>query len=324
MALLFHPAPLERVAIRGHAPPLPRGQKLRVLSWNIQYAASRNQRFFYDGGRAVHAHRADVEHTLDQIARVIRQASPDLVLLQEVDRDSDRTGRVDQHRALLDRVPYPMHSSTPYHKAAWVPHPPHQHMGRVDVHLSVFSRFQLASATRYQLAMLDEPWWRRAFNLKRALFELEMPVEGGGALTVLHTHLSAFSHGDGTLEAQVAALIDRASAATARRSPWLLAGDMNALPPGVDTRDLPPDQAIEYPEATSPLAPLFDRFSSVIPLERYLTRDPTTRTFLPFGAEAPDRTLDYAFTDGLTVSDVAVIDERRISDHLPLVFTVQA
>lgn len=324
MALLFHPAPVERVAIRGHAPPLPRGHKLRVLSWNIQYAASRNQHFFYDGGRAVHAHRADVQHTLDQIARVIRQVSPDLVLLQEVDRDSDRTGRVDQHRALLDRAPYPMHSSTPYHKAAWVPHPPHQHMGRVDVHLSVFSRFQLTSATRYQLAMLAEPWWRRAFNLKRALFELQLTRVDAPPLTVLHTHLSAFSHGDGTLEAQVAALIDRAQAASAAGQPWLLAGDMNALPPGIDASDLPPDQAIEYPEATSPLAPLFDRFASVIPLQRYLTRDPATRTYLPFGAEAPDRTLDYAFTDGLTVSDVAVIDERRVSDHLPLVFTLQA
>jgi hypothetical protein len=73
---------------------------------------------------------------------------------------------------------------------------------------------------------------RAVFNLKRALFELQMPLEGGGAMTVLHTHLSAFSHGDGTLEAQVAALLECGAAATTAGQPWLLAGDMNALPPG--------------------------------------------------------------------------------------------
>lgn len=303
------------------APELPRGRPLTALVWNVQYAGSRKHHFFYDGGDAVHVPREDVDAMLDAIAAVLAEHDPDLVLLQEVDRGSDRTHRVDQHAALLERVPYPCHTATPYHRAGYVPHPSQQHLGRVDMNLSVFSRFRIARAVRHQLALLDEPWWRQAFNLKRALFEVELPIAGGGTFTAFDTHLSAFSKGDGTLGRQMDQLDAAMTRVEGEKRPWLLGGDLNALPPGDDPTRLGAD-AVYYAESTTPVARLFARHASVISAPQY-QRDPAPwRTYVPFGADTPDRTLDYVF-HGRTVDihSVRVLPILDISDHLPILVT---
>src|SRR5690606_7940906 len=141
-----------------------------------------------------------------RIAEVVRAADPDIVLWQEVDRGSRRTAFVDQLEALQARLDLPCAVATPYHRAPYVPHPSHEHLGRVDMNLAVSSRYRLSSATRWQLPLLQESAVRRLFNLRRALLEVRVPVEGGGELRLFDTHLSAFSRGDGTLPKQIAAV----------------------------------------------------------------------------------------------------------------------
>lgn len=310
------------------APAVPDDQPLKVMVWNIQYGASRQHHFFYDGGKAVRVPLEHVTTTLDQVAAVIAREDPDLVLLQEVDRGSDRTGRVDQHAELLARLasagsaPYPCHLSTPYHRAGWVPHPSYEHLGRVDMNLSVFSRYRIDHAVRHQLALLDEPWWRRAFNLKRALLEVHLPTAGGQTLVAFNTHLSAFSRGDGTLAKQMAQLDEHMRTAQDAGHRWLLAGDLNALPPGDDPSRLGQDAEL-YAEKRTPVQPLFDHHTSLIPAQSYLDEPERWRTYLPFGAPSPDRTLDYVFLgEGVRGEDPQVLPETTISDHLPIVFTL--
>ena len=79
--------------------PLRAGTPVRILVWNIQYAAGREQHFFYDGGEAVHASTEQVTETVRGITEFLRHADPDILLLQEVDRDSSRTGRLDELEA---------------------------------------------------------------------------------------------------------------------------------------------------------------------------------------------------------------------------------
>lgn len=305
------------------APALQPGQRLRVLVWNIQYGASRKHHFFYDGGDAVHVPAADVEATLDAIAAVVAREKPDIVLWQELDRGSDRTGRVDQLALLRERLGgpggFPCYAAAAYHKVGYVPHPPHAPMGAVDMQLGVFSRYRLAAATRIQLALLDEPAWRRWFNLRRALLEVHAPVEGAAEpLVLLDTHLSAFSGGDGTLARQIETLAEHAERAERARAPWLLAGDLNSLPPGDDPRRLGADAAW-YSDAQTPVGQLFERFASSPPLGALQATPARWRTYLPFGATAPDRTLDYVFYGGgLEVRRHQVLAETAISDHLPL------
>ncbi|HMV67773.1 MAG TPA: endonuclease/exonuclease/phosphatase family protein [Myxococcota bacterium] len=297
------------------APAIPRGAPLRIVSWNLQFCGSRRHRFFYDGGDAVFVPADDQQRTLDDVERVLRELDADVVLLQEVDRGSDRTDRVDQHAALVDRLGVRCHASTPYHRVPWVPVPVRRPLGRVDMHLSVLSRYRLSRATRTQLALLREPWWRRLFNLRRALLDVRLPIEGGGELAALDAHLSAFSRGDGTLERQIATLVGRA-ADTPR---WVLAGDLNCLPPGDDPSRLGADAA-QYAEAESPVTPLVRRFyvfGAASP------PDPAWRTYLPPGGAAPDRQIDYvACGHDLVPGPARVVQELGVSDHLPVLVTV--
>jgi endonuclease/exonuclease/phosphatase family metal-dependent hydrolase len=288
------------------------GDEFTLLSWNVQFAGSRKEAFFYDGGDAVHVPEATVRETMEGIAEIIKAQSPDVLFLQEVDRDSARTGRIDQLQAYLGAGDWACWSSTPYHRSRYVPHPSSQHLGRIDLHLAVLSRFALESGERIALPGLQEGWLRKQFNLKRALQWVSLPVEGGEAIRLGNTHLSAFSHGDGTLGHQVGVLegwmgLDES---------WILAGDMNMLPPGDEAEriDTPGSSYADDPNPVERLRPdLYD-------VARGDLLEESARTYLPFGAEVPDRKIDYLLaSERLEVVEYEVLREAsELSDHLPI------
>lgn len=296
---------------------LPVGAPVRVVSWNLQFCAGRGRRFFFDGGDQVHVGADEVEDVLGGVIGLLRGLAPDVVLLQEVDRGSDRTAGIDQHRRIADALGLGHEVSAPYHRSGYVPHPPHRHLGRVDMHLSVLSRWPIASAVRHPLPLLREPWLRQQFNLRRAVLEVRVLLAGGGHLTLLDTHLSAFSYGDGTLARQVGVVGDLADRLEGQGGSWLLAGDFNALPPGDDPARLGEDGAL-YPEVETPLRPLFERHRTPLAPAAYL--DPAQRTWVPWGANRPDRTIDYVFHgSAVDVAGFRVVPAgARWSDHLPL------
>ena len=112
-ALTYHPAPVEPVPVVGsaQAPVLRAGQKLRILSWNVQYLAGKNQLFWYEttagyqGPVADRPSPEDLAQTLSEVARIITNEKPDIVLLQELDDGSKRTDYADQLSLLLERLP---------------------------------------------------------------------------------------------------------------------------------------------------------------------------------------------------------------------------
>ena len=288
------------------------GDEFSVLSWNLQFAGSRNEAFFYDGGEAVHVPEATVRETMGAIAGVIKTQAPDLVFLQEVDRDSTRTGRIDQLQAYLGAGDWACWSSTPYHRSRYVPHPSSQHLGRIDLHMAVLSRFELESGERIALPGLQESWLRKQFNLKRALQWVNLPVEGTKPIRLGNTHLSAFSHGDGTLGHQVGVL----EGWIGLDDSWLLAGDLNMLPPGDDPSriETPGSSYADDPNPVERLHP--NRFD----VARGALLEEDARTYLPFGDEEPDRKIDYLLaSERLELVEQRVLREAsELSDHLPM------
>ena len=94
------------------APGWTADSPLKVMSYNVQYMASKNYVFFYDidltdQERVQAAEKAnrtivgrpskeDVLWTLDQAANVIKKEDPDVVLLQEINGgDDSRTHSID-------------------------------------------------------------------------------------------------------------------------------------------------------------------------------------------------------------------------------------
>lgn len=319
---------------------------LRVVSWNIQYCAGIEREFFYDGGRAVSTDANVVEAYATSIGDALAALNPDVVLLQEVDRRSRRTHKIDQ----LDRIGRCLpelrsRCSAAYWRVPYVPSPKWEHVGRIGMHSAVISRYRLGKGTRTQLPLLREKWYRKFFNLRRALLDVEMAVESGeGSLSALHllnTHLSAFSGADDTLSRQVAELCKRAEALNAKGSPWLLAGDFNALPvasthglgeystPAHDPRlalanDAP--REAEYYALSSPLRPLFESGRAVVDASAHASDPRRWHTYKPFHEEAPVCAIDHAFSSKeLVVTNVEVVQTggKYLSDHQPLLIDFQ-
>ena len=294
---------------------LVKGEPFSLVSWNLQYAASRKHRFFYDGGEAVHVPPADVEETVTGISKALADAGAEINLLQEIDRDSTRTGRLDQLTRYQAAIQPTCTSAAPYHLAYFVPKPTTNPLGRVHMALGILTTVAHDKATRHQLALMNEPKVVQALNLKRALLTAEVHVDGHTQpLAVAVTHLSAFSFGDGTLERQVAYLREW-MAARPPDQPWIRAGDFNLLPPGDDKNRLTTEADV-YADASNPI-------EALLPGHRTLFADqlaPENRTYLPFGASEPDRKIDYVFIGGpIDVLESRVMREHSaLSDHLPV------
>lgn len=331
-ALTYHPKPVERVEIHGgtNAPVLRPGQKLRILSWNVQYMAGKNHIFFYEGGPDERPSPADIAASLASVARVIREEDPDIVLLQEVDDGSRRTDYEDQAARLLVLLPaeYRQHTAAFYHKAAFVPDP--HLLGAVGMKLVTLSKYRIRQAVRHQLPLVPKDPLTRQFYFKRAILEAHLPVAGRNDFVALNTHFDAWADGTDTMARQVACAqalldpLDRAGCA------WCLGGDFNLLPPGAASSRLSPVERAGY-NPISELAPLFARYP-VVPGEAETGGADFARWLTHFhnGKSEPDRTIDYIFLSPLAKlgahhvrqKDVGQADILKISDHFPVVVEV--
>ncbi len=332
----FHPPQIksEKIITHSESAQIRTGQKLKVLSWNVQFMASKDYIFFYEGGASQAPSPTAVQQTLEAVARVIIQENPDIILLQEVDDGAKRTQYQDQLADLLQLLPadYKNHSSSFYWKTSFVPHP--EIMGKVGMKLSVIAKYQINGAIRHQLPLIQREnlawyqipyfWLRQQLNIKRAVQEVSLPIREGGNLLVFNTHLSAFAQGTNTLREQVEELLRLLQEKTREQVPWLIGGDFNLLPPGRAYRELAPSfQALYRPDTE--LAMLYDLYQAVPSLEE--TNGPARRdwyTHFPnhSGVKAPDRTIDYLFFSDqllLQAHRVRQKDTWSISDHLPVI-----
>ena len=125
--LNYHPRPIEPEETHSieFAPCLLPGQRIKVITFNVQFLAGTAYHFFYDGGPDTLVARADIESTALRVGAFVANSNADLLLLQEVDCCARRTAYLDELTLLLDALPAEMrnHVSTYYWKSKFVPHP---------------------------------------------------------------------------------------------------------------------------------------------------------------------------------------------------------
>ena len=188
--------------------------ELIVLSYNIHHAEGN------DG-------RVDIE----RIARVILDADPDLVALQEVDRFVRRTDGADQARQLAELTGMHMRFGFAINYQGG------------DFGNVILSRHPIHAYTTYPLP--GEPGEDRV--LMHAVVLLEAP-DGGAPDTVsfMATHLDTFRE---PREASIPLILDRVPAEAGHLH--ILAGDLNDLPDSPAIRAL--QERFILPGAASPL-----------------------------------------------------------------------
>lgn len=308
--------------------PLKPGQSLSILSWNVQFfAGNKNNYFFYDGGSDPWPPKDTLEQVGRHIAAVIKAKNPDVVLLQEMDEGADRTYSMDQAAMLLELLPeYQATTSTFYWKANYVPHP--DVAGKVGLKLVVLSRYPLSGAKRYALpAITTDDFITRQFNLKRAFLEVSLPIEGGGELKIINTHLSAFAQGSDTMARQVEMIDQHLSKLEAAGTPWIIAGDFNLLPDAAAFERLPERYQASYSANGTELTPLV-KYPMVPSLEN-MGGEAVAKWYTYMHSSDPERkpsrTIDYLFySPSLVLKESEVIhgEALPLADHLPVTATV--
>ena len=325
----YHPDVIEdeEIITLAPVPQLKPGQKVKILSWNLQFLAGRpNNNFFFDGGSDPWPSRQTVVANAKAVADIIRQEDPDVILLQEVDDGAQRTHFQDQLQLILGLLPadYAVHTSSFYWLADFVPHS--ELLGGVGMKMSIISKYHLAAARRYALpAISTDDLLSRQYNLKRAIQGTYLPIEGGGKLNLLNTHLSAYAQGSDTMLRQVAMVDKVLGDHAAGGEPVLLAGDFNLLPSDAAYRNLGAGSRKYYNKSGTELTPLLERYGAVPSLLETLGanyQDWFTHIANDNHSETPDKTIDYIFYTGkLTLREhyVRSSDTLQISDHLPVV-----
>ncbi|HWT70082.1 MAG TPA: endonuclease/exonuclease/phosphatase family protein [Pseudomonas sp.] len=313
------------VSCSTRAPTLAPGQALKVMTWNVQYLAGKRYVFWNDlaNGTDESPTPEDMAFSLDEVARVIRDEQPDIVLLQELDDGAKASDYQNQLKLLHERVAdlYPCSVAAYDWKADFVPDP--HIFGSVGRQLATLSRFQIDHAQRLQLPVAKSNLISRQFQPKNALLAAYLPLNDGGQVAVLNTHLDRVTHPDETLQAQVMAVAKVLDKFEGRGTPWLIGGDFNLLPLGQYQR-LPDEQRAPY-SADSALHVLWDKYpmiptnneASGVDRARWLTHYPNDT-----GLTGPDRTVDYLFYSPRIKRVEATVrqdDTLRISDHLPVI-----
>lgn len=326
--LTWHPPQREKLAnlCRGPAPQLVPGQAVKVMTWNVQHLAGKQYVFWNDmpdgSGPDDRATTEDLAYNLDEVARVIRDEQPDLVLLQELDDGAKASDYQDQLSLLRARIVdlYPCGVEAFDWKADFIPNP--HILGSVGRKLATLSRFQIVQAERQQLPQAEGHWLSAPFAPHRALLTSYLPIQDGGQLAVLNTNLDSHAPGEDTQARQMQAILKRIDRMESHGTPWLLGGDFNALPLGQALR-LPPAQRDAYP-TDSPLHLLWDRYP-MIPANTEASGEDRSDWFTHYPNDpaipAPDRTLDYLFHSPKLKRMEARVrqdDTEEISDHLPL------
>ena len=279
-----------------------------IISWNIQYCASRSLHFFYDGGPYVHAPQHIVEDIMEKIGRKLAQENIDIITLQEVDLNSKRTQGIDQFRGLKKHLRHYSSAFATYFKAPFVPIPPSNPLGKVHTDLVTLGNAKIQSAYRHQLALLKESKIRQSLNLKRAILETQFQT-AKGPLFVANTHLSAFSFQDGTQHEQVQQLQHWINTRP-EGSRWIITGDFNLLPLDDNPERLLSPKQYHHIDH-NPLALLIPKYKHV-----FVNNEPT---YLPYGHSRADRKLDFIiYSEGLCVEDAKIWDKVHLSDHLPI------
>ena len=224
----YRPADTE-IVLRDHeaSTVLTAGSPLSVISWNCGYGAlGDNADFFMDGGSSVYtADRDRVKSNLAGILSALRELSPDLLLLQEVDIGSSRSYGMDERSVLREAIPGASESFAFNFNAFFVPYPLPP-IGHVESGLFTLSAPEPRIAERISLPV-PFSWPVRLVNLKRCLLVSRYPVQKSEhELVLINLHLEAYDDGEGKA-AQTRQLVSFMQEEYAKGNYVIAGGDFN-------------------------------------------------------------------------------------------------
>ncbi len=324
----YKPAAVEGVRVDGFAREgIKAGEPVRIMTWNIGYGAlGDNADFFMDGGKMVYSADKDrVMANLFDDLKEIEKVSPDIVMMQEVDRNSARSYYVDEVTYFKEKSNAPVLSGVstfaPNFNVSFIPLPIPP-IGKVYGGLETYSRFNISAAERIQLPC-PFSWPLRTINLKRCLLVSRIPVKGSDKeLVLVNLHLEAYDSGEGKI-AQANMLKETLLSEVEKGNYVIAGGDFNQLFSNIDSS--------KYPNLGDEWQPgLIDtsEFGSNLSFNADAS-NPTCRSLERTYADAPSKDpqdFQYYVIDGFITSSNIKVEKVNTddtgfvsSDHNPVI-----
>ena len=310
---------------------------LTILSWNIRFGIGRLP-FFGDscGDRTVMTEK-EVMDALEIVAAKIDTIDPDIILFQEVDRESKRTQYIDQVQWLLDHTDMNYAAYASMWKAQTIPS---DGIGRIDAGNVVMTRHEIESAERIELPLrTDQDALTQMFYLRRNILKAKIAIPDMDKFYAVSVHATAFATDD-TKQKHIDAFVAELAELNNENSIFVAGGDLNSIPPGApvydycETDHCPDEEELHTDENGEPhregsyfnnfdnertlLEPLYDTYDSAIPLHLALTENHMTHST---DSSFPwDRKLDYIFTNLSVMENTGRTHQNTLmlSDHAPV------
>ncbi len=309
------------IAVIGEPAKADSVSTLRVMTWNIGYGYGVGS---MGAGYATKS-KEEIDRAITAMGELIRRDSIDIVLIQEIDFDSKRSGGTDQLRLLAEVSGLPYTARAVSWDANYVPFPywpPRDHFGRVLSGAAVLSRFPIIENTAERLPKPDSnPWFYNMFYLFRMFQTVGVEI-GDRTYFIANHHLESF---DKHNRMEQALLARRRLAELAQRGDVLLfGGDLNSVPETAEKRSGFIDSPEDNYEADSTLAVFrgIPGFRELITAEEYASNPSPWDTY---PANAPTRRVDFLFINSRfeVVGAKVVTEAGTLSDHLPVMAEVR-
>lgn len=205
---------------------------LSFLIWNIGYGGlGKEVDFFYDGGKTVTSPREHVMKNNEGIVKNLagNHRDVDFVMLQEVDRCSKRSYKIDQAKNIAEALPQHRSTFTPNYDVVFLPFPFIDPIGKVYGGLQTLSRFMPEKSERIALPGISD-FPKKIFYLERCLLVQRYALPNGKKLIIINTHYEAYD--DGSVKKQQMELTKKlVEEEYAKGNYVVIGGDWNIAPP---------------------------------------------------------------------------------------------
>ncbi len=304
----------------GNPAPTDSVDKIRVMTYNMGYGFGLGS----DGSDYHPKTREEIEAAIREMGELIRTDSIDVVLFQEIDFGSKRSGNFDQLALLAELTGLSYGAEAVGWDANYVPFPywpPSYYFGRVLSGGAVLSRFPIVDN---QVMLLKKPDENAGYYNRFYLYRFHQAVGmvvNGDTIYVVNNHLEAFRTANRMEHAQ--SLVHWVEDLSKSKNVIVVGGDMNALPyNAVQFTDFNDKSGDDYTgDRTMEIIGMMQGFRELASHEAYAANRDIWHTF---PANAPNRRLDYIFVNTRYSFTNGHIPRKYgpLSDHLPAVVDI--
>ncbi|MDA0713603.1 MAG: endonuclease/exonuclease/phosphatase family protein [bacterium] len=255
---------------------------------------------------------------MQELTNAIKFMNADVIMLQEVDLNSNRTHRIDQIKWLVESLSYSFWACAPIWEKNYVPFPfwpLNHHIGEVKTANCILSKYPLSGHERVIFDKpASNPFWYNWGYIDRGAQKVNITI-GSKQLTLVNVHLE-----DQDMNARVLQTVALTNWLKKSPGPMILGGDFNSIPRYASQKNNFADDPKSSFDKDTTINTILDSFNDetlAISREQYLKNEKITLTF---PAQLPTRKLDHIFAlKGAKVIRGHVVQEaKNASDHLPV------